>query len=78
MVVQLGLPPRRIDLLTQITAVSFAHAWPRREIRTVGDIDVLFLDRDSLLVNKRQTGRAHHQGQDLQQVLRCPTARCRG
>ena len=58
MVVQVGLPPRRIDLLTQITAVSFAHVWPRREIRTVGDIDVPFLDRDSLLVNKRQTGRA--------------------
>jgi hypothetical protein len=30
MVVELGLPPRRIDLMTGITGVSFPGAWAER------------------------------------------------
>lgn len=31
MVYQIGLPPRRIDLLTEISGVSFEEAWASRE-----------------------------------------------
>ena len=31
-VVQIGIPPRRIDLLTSITGVTFDEAWPDRAI----------------------------------------------
>lgn len=58
MVVQIGLPPRRIDLLTQVTGLRFADAWADRTVHAVGDLDVPFLGRRSLLANKRATNRA--------------------
>ena len=57
LVVQIGLPPRRIDLLTSLTGIEFAEAWDRRALFPVDDLDVPFLDRESLLVNKRAAGR---------------------
>jgi hypothetical protein len=56
-VLQIGLPPRRIDLLTDITGVEFEAAWPRRVTGRVGDLDVPFVGRADLLANKRATGR---------------------
>jgi hypothetical protein len=65
-VVQLGYPPRRIDLLTSISAVNFEDAWPRRlDVEIEGDI-VGFIGRDDLIVNKRAVGRP----QDLADVAR--------
>jgi len=56
-VVQIGLPPRRIDLLTDITGVDFASAWDGRVAARVGTLEVPFLGRSELLANKRATGR---------------------
>lgn len=57
-VVQLGMPPQRIDFLTEITGVSdFDAAYARRVTRAVADCDVPFLGRDELIENKRATGR---------------------
>ena len=56
-VYQLGQPPRRIDVLTEITGVTFADAWAERKEVVVGGRSVGFLGRESLLVNKRATGR---------------------
>jgi hypothetical protein len=56
-VIQLGVAPNRIDLLTSLTGVSFAEVW---ENRTRGDIDgvpVWFIGRDALARNKQATGR---------------------
>src|SRR5437773_997502 len=39
-VFQLGLPPRRIDVLTSIHGVTFERAWPARVSCRLGDIDV--------------------------------------
>ena len=57
-VVQLGLPPRRIDLLTDVTGIRFPEAWAERTVHDVGGIDVPFLGRSSLIANKRATGRS--------------------
>jgi hypothetical protein len=57
-VIQIGLPPRRIDLLTSISGVAFEEAWPERVIRTIDGLDVPFLGRAALLRNKRASGRA--------------------
>jgi hypothetical protein len=57
-VVQIGLPPRRIDILTSITGVAFADAWPGRVTHDVGGLPVPFLGRAALVRNKRATGRA--------------------
>lgn len=56
-VYQLGLPPRRIDLLTSLTGVSFDEAWTGRTELQLADLRVPFLGRDALLRNKRATAR---------------------
>jgi hypothetical protein len=57
-VVQLGLPPERIDILTTITGVpDFATAWADRVEHVVRGLPVPFLGRATLLRNKRATGR---------------------
>lgn len=57
-VYQIGLPPRRIDILTEISGVSFEEAWPSRVLEKVGDLRVPFLGREALLRNKKASGRA--------------------
>ena len=56
-VYQIGLPPRRIDLLTSISGVSFAEAWPLRESVRIAGRDVPFLSLGLLVKNKRASGR---------------------
>jgi hypothetical protein len=57
-VVQIGLPPRRIDVLTSITGVGFEEAWRGRVTHPVEGLVVPFLGRADLVRNKRATGRA--------------------
>ena len=56
-VFQLGLPPRRIDVLTQISGVEFDAAWSHRAIRQSGEIELPFLGRRELEANKKAAGR---------------------
>lgn len=56
-VIQLGLPPRRIDVLTSITGVEFAEAWTTRVEHAVRGLSVPFIGRAALVRNKRATGR---------------------
>jgi len=63
-VIQVGLPPRRIDLLTSLTGLEFDSAWTTHVAVTVSGIALPFLGRDSLLANKRMLGRP----QDLADV----------
>jgi hypothetical protein len=57
MVDQIGLPPRRIDLLTSIAGVTFDEAWPSRVIVPWRGQGIAFLGRQALLANKQATGR---------------------
>ncbi len=56
-VFQIGLPPRRVDVLTSITGVTFEEAWPARMHVAYGDVSVPVIGRDALLANKRALGR---------------------
>lgn len=56
-VVQLGLPPYRIDILTGLTGVSFAEAWSDRVEALFEGVRVPFMGRDAFFRNKRATGR---------------------
>src|SRR5690606_1700585 len=55
--VQLGRPPNRIDLLASISGVTFDDLWSRSIPATMDGVPVRFPDRDSLLANKRASGR---------------------
>ena len=57
-VVQLGVAPNRIDLLTVLSGVSFQEAWSSREIGEIGEIKVPFISRALLKQNKLATGRS--------------------
>ena len=56
-VYQMGLPPRRIDLLTSITGVSFDEAWRDRCSVELGDLTLPFIGVAALRANKLATGR---------------------
>jgi hypothetical protein len=56
-VVQIGLPPRRLDILTEVSGLDFEEAWRNRVTHRVGSQDVPFLSRDDLIRNKRACGR---------------------
>ncbi|RTL15611.1 MAG: hypothetical protein EKK52_20025 [Burkholderiales bacterium] len=56
-VIQLGQPPRRIDLLMGIDGVQFADCHARREVIAVDGVPLSFIGLDDFKQNKRATGR---------------------
>lgn len=66
LVFQVGLPPRRIDLMTSIDGIDFDTAWRERVLIHVEGLDVPTISRSNLIANKRATGRP----QDLADVAR--------
>lgn len=56
-IVQFGVPPNRIDLLTSISGVTFEDAWRSRVSSQLDGLPVAFLGRDALLANKRASAR---------------------
>ena len=56
-VVQLGYPPFRIDLLTDIDGVDFDAAWPNRETTIHDGLAIEFVALADLKANKRASGR---------------------
>jgi hypothetical protein len=65
-VYQIGLPPRRIDVLTEISGVTFDEAWTSRVTGEVDGRTVSFIGRAALLKNKEAAGRP----QDLADAAR--------
>ena len=57
MVFQIGLPPRRIDLLSDVSGLSFDEAWSRRITHRLEGLELPFLGRADLVQNKRASGR---------------------
>lgn len=56
-VVQLGQPPRRIDIVTSIDGVDFSPAFDRRIESTYKGLDLFVIHKEDLITNKRSTGR---------------------
>ncbi len=65
-VLQIGVAPIRIDIITSITGVEFEDAWPARLEATFDGEPVGVLSREHLILNKTATGRT----QDLADVER--------
>jgi hypothetical protein len=57
-VFQIGVAPRRIDMLTSIDGVDFDEAWPHRKHVDVEGQQFAVIGRSHLLRNKKATGRA--------------------
>lgn len=56
-VVQIGVPPCRIDLVTGAQGLTFEGAWARRVTEEIDGVTVNILSLEDLLVNKRAVGR---------------------
>ncbi|MDD5458208.1 MAG: hypothetical protein PHF37_02295 [Phycisphaerae bacterium] len=55
---QIGVAPRRIDIITQIDGVDFKEAYRNREEIVIDDIRIPVISKKDLIKNKRSTGRA--------------------
>ena len=60
-VVQLGNPPLRIDLLTQIDGVVFEECLANKKVVNIEGLQVNFIGYDDLRKNKAATGRLRDQ-----------------
>lgn len=67
-VVQLGLPPNRIDLLVEVGNLHFSEAWERRIEGIYGHAQVYWIDLDSLEKIKSAIHDPRHQ--DDARILR--------
>jgi predicted nucleotidyltransferase len=56
-VVQLGMPPVRIDLITSITAVAWDDALRESVAAVLDEVPVRFISKEHFVVNKRAIGR---------------------
>ncbi|MBK6731591.1 MAG: hypothetical protein IPG60_11755 [Bacteroidetes bacterium] len=56
-VIQLGYPPLRIDLLTEIDGVSFEECYKNRKVVTIDNLNIHFIGYQDLLKNKKASGR---------------------
>ncbi len=57
-VYQIGLPPRRIDLMTGISGVEFEDAWKSKVVVNLEGLAIPVIGRSELIRNKRASGRA--------------------
>jgi hypothetical protein len=60
----MGLAPNRIDILFDLKGLNFDTAWRHRVCDVVGEIEICFLSRVDLIINKEAVGRK----QDLADV----------
>lgn len=56
-VIQLGVPPVRVDMVTSITGVSWDDAFSGRVEGKYGDVPVHYIGREHFILNKRALGR---------------------
>jgi hypothetical protein len=67
LVIQLGTPPNRIDLLTDLTGVEFEACYSSKLEIEIENIKLPFIDLDNLKKNKKAVGR-HQDLADLENL----------
>jgi nucleotidyltransferase AbiEii toxin of type IV toxin-antitoxin system len=71
LVYQIGLPPRRIDVLTELSGVSFEEAYATRELAKLDGRTIPYIGREAFIRNKQASGRP----KDLADVARLQRAK---
>jgi len=54
---QIGVAPRRIDIITHIDGVIFEEAYKTKEVIEIDGLQMPFLSKENLIKNKQSTGR---------------------
>ena len=55
--VQMGVPPVKIEILNDISGVSFANCYERRVVAPIEGIEIPFISKSDLKLNKAASGR---------------------
>lgn len=71
LIFQIGVPPRRIDIITGIDGVGFEEAWPAKVITHFSSEPCYVISREHLLQNKRACAR-DKDGWDVKLLERPP------
>jgi len=66
-IIQLGYPPNRIDLLTDLKGVDFKTCYDNKIEAAIEGIKINFIDLENLKKNKKATGR-HQDLADLEKL----------
>ncbi len=66
-IIQLGYPPRRIDILTTLPGVEFSECYLSHTTVMMEDVPINFIDLENLKKNKKATGR-HQDLADLENL----------
>jgi len=56
-IIQLGQPPNRIDILTGLSGLNFEDCYKMKNVITITDLEVNFIDLENLKKNKKASGR---------------------
>lgn len=56
-VFQMGMPPYRIDLATELTGITFEEAWAGHATVPLEGVAIPIIGREAMIRNKRATGR---------------------
>ncbi len=56
-IIQLGFPPKKIDILTSLSGVNRNEVYKSREKEFCSDIPVFFIGRNEIIKNKLSLGR---------------------
>ena len=67
-IVRMGIPPMRIEILNNISGVTFEECYERRVVQIVDDVAVNFIHLDDLKRNKTASGRT----KDLNDIEHLP------
>mgnify|MGYP006286190961 CR=1 FL=1 len=68
MIIQLGNPPFRIDLLTSIDGITFQKAWNHKETGKYGEEKMNLISKNDLIKNKKACNRKKDK-RDLDELL---------
>ncbi len=66
-VVQLGIPPIRVDLITSLTALTWEQIESHKVKGEYGSIPVYFIGKTELIINKKSLGR-HKDLADIESI----------
>jgi hypothetical protein len=58
LIFQIGIAPLRVDIITGVSGLTFAEAWPHRSEGALDGLRFFVIGRDDLIRNKRASGRA--------------------
>ena len=72
MILQIGVSPNRVDILTSLTGLTFAEAWENRKPTSFGGVSLFVISESDFVRNKRSVGRPQDlvDAEEIEAVLR--------